>query len=88
MVIVASAVVLWRVSPPRLQSGDPVQARADTAQAVEAAEGRLPADVVSSTATRGAASAQVALVGFSDYQCPYCARHAGTVLWAAGGWGA
>ncbi len=67
-VIVAAAAVVWGVLDSRSgqsEAGPPVE--------------RLAGEIVSSPPTagqRGDPGARVALVEFSDLECPFCARHA------------
>ena len=67
-VIVAAAVVVWAV----------LDSRSEQSEAGPLVE-RLEGEVVSSPPTagqRGDPRARVALVEFSDLECPFCARHA------------
>jgi protein-disulfide isomerase len=71
--IAAAIALVWHVySPSTSRAGDGREGRA----AVEDVE---PVDLSIDLPTggrRGAASAQVVLIEFSDYQCPFCARYA------------
>jgi len=49
--------------------------------AAPAAQAFQPTDVeIGNSAVKGSKDAQITLIGFSDYQCPFCGRHAKTVL--------
>jgi len=63
LVIVSASLFIWRQFTPR--------AAASSRPQMEDVSGTIAADL--STLARG--SGQLALVGFSDFECPYCGRH-------------
>jgi protein-disulfide isomerase len=63
LVVVAAGLVIWRQFEPINQSRSRPQ--------VEEAKGTIPADVAA--IVRG--SGPLALVEFSDFECPFCGQH-------------
>jgi protein-disulfide isomerase len=64
LVVVAASIVIWRQFVPTGRSQFP--------SPVEDAKGMIPAELA--TVVRG--TGQVALIEFSDFQCPFCGHHA------------
>lgn len=68
--IVAAAVLLWAVLVNRGPETTPGSA---TVQQLEVAR---VVDSPRSSSVRGSSTARIAIIEFSDFECPFCARHA------------
>jgi protein-disulfide isomerase len=80
--LVASGAIVWKLVLPTV-AAEPLSQPAAAGIAsdapvspIQSASGRLPSDVVKNAAGKGESTAKAAIVEFSDYQCPFCARFA------------
>jgi protein-disulfide isomerase len=79
--IAAAVAFVWTIATGRLRPmpAEPVRAAAPPARRLEPP---LPAEPVSLTGaeTKGSARARIALIEYSDFQCPFCGKFAKEVL--------
>jgi protein-disulfide isomerase len=68
LMVVASLTVIWRSASARVPAATNV--------AVQDVEETVPGALAQKAATKGMATALVAIVEFSDYECPFCGRNA------------
>lgn len=69
--LTASVVVIWRVWAP-VSVGSLPQGSSNGQEMA----GTLPAEVLKADSAKGAPQARLAVVEFSDYQCPFCGQYA------------
>lgn len=72
LMIAVACAVLWRMAQPATRATASASSRPAPAAAP------LPAEplALDGAVLRGQPTAKVAIIGFSDFQCPYCARFA------------
>jgi protein-disulfide isomerase len=73
--IAASGTVLWAVTTAKAS-----RANQESDSRIASVTGALPASVSARPSARGQLAARWAIAEFSDYQCPFCARHASEVF--------